>query len=138
MPIDNLTQNVEIIQTLGTFPNQDDGFTPEELKQKFDEGAKIIKEYINNVIVPSLKKLQEDKPEDGYSPQVRTEPIDGGYRVEIDYRDEAHDGALTTAIFEVKDGQKPVAGEDYFTQEDKKEIVDMVLSSIKNAEEVAY
>ena len=56
MIVENLNENVEIIQTLGTYPNQDQGLSAEDLKAKFDEAAKIIKAYLNEIIVPILRK----------------------------------------------------------------------------------
>ena len=56
MELETLTENVEIIQTLGTYPNQEDGLTPEELKEKFDTGSRVIKEFINNKVVPVVNE----------------------------------------------------------------------------------
>ena len=57
--IKDLTENVEIVQTLSTYPNQEDGLSDAELKAKFDEGAKIIKEYLNEELVPAVREIQE-------------------------------------------------------------------------------
>ena len=54
MAIEKLNENVEIIQTLSDYPNTDQGLTPAELKRKFDEGSRIIKDYLNEVLVPAI------------------------------------------------------------------------------------
>ena len=51
--LEKLTENVAIHQTLGDNPNTDgEGMTAQELKQAFDEPARIIRDHINNSIVP--------------------------------------------------------------------------------------
>ena len=42
---------MEIIAKLSDTPNVDDGLTAAQLKDKFDEGGKALKEYINNVLL---------------------------------------------------------------------------------------
>lgn len=37
-----------------------------------------------------------------------------------------------------KDGHTPVKGEDYFTEEDKQELVNLILAALPNSEEVNY
>lgn len=57
--------------------------------------------------------------------------IDGGNRVTFSYSDE--DGTKKTVTMDVmdgKDGTTPVRGVDYWTEEDKKEIVDEVLAEV--------
>ena len=51
MALEKLTENVEIHQTMGDTPNTD-GMTATDLKVKFDLAAKIIKQFINDKIIP--------------------------------------------------------------------------------------
>lgn len=54
MAISKLAKDLAIIQKLSDLPNATDGLTAEELKAKFDEGARLIKEYLNDVLVPAI------------------------------------------------------------------------------------
>ena len=56
MSLKKLEADLEIISKLGTNPGVDDGLSEEKLKAKFDEAASIIKDYINNVLVPEFEK----------------------------------------------------------------------------------
>lgn len=58
MALEKMTENVEIVQTLSTYPNQEDGLSAEELKAKFDAGAKALKEYLNGQVVPAVQELE--------------------------------------------------------------------------------
>ena len=49
-----LTSDLDIISMLDNEPNDVGGLTAEELKAKFDEGANLIKQYINEVLIPEL------------------------------------------------------------------------------------
>jgi hypothetical protein len=51
-----MSEDLNIISQLGTFPNLDDGLTAEELKKKFDEGGNKIKNYLNRDVVPQVVK----------------------------------------------------------------------------------
>lgn len=53
--IPKMTDNVNVIAGLNSRPNLRDGLTDEELKAKFDEAATLIKEYINNVLIPDIR-----------------------------------------------------------------------------------
>lgn len=46
MAITPFDKNVAIIQALSDLPNVSDLLTPAQLKAKFDEGARLIKEYL--------------------------------------------------------------------------------------------
>lgn len=50
-----LNTDLNIIQSLDDLPNAVGGLTADELKARFDEGCNIIKDYINNVLIPSLQ-----------------------------------------------------------------------------------
>jgi hypothetical protein len=56
MNVSELSENLAIIQQLRDHPNDEDGLTPDELKAKFDEAAGIIKEYLNEIIVPAVNR----------------------------------------------------------------------------------
>lgn len=57
MAIEKLSADLNIISKLGDYPLADDGLEPEQFKAKFDEAGKLIKQYINEVLVPSLDEL---------------------------------------------------------------------------------
>lgn len=59
MALEKLTDNVEIHQTLGDTPNSE-GMTAADLKAKFDQAAKIIKQFINDRIVPNALDKRGD------------------------------------------------------------------------------
>lgn len=90
MSIKKLTANVEVVQTLSTYPNQEDELSPEELKAKFDEGAKVIKDFINEQIVPAINEIQEKAPSGGsdnavlFTPQELTDEQKAQARKNID------------------------------------------------------
>ena len=55
MNVAEFTQDVEIIKKLGTYPNEgEDGLSEDQLKERFDQAAKYIKEYLNETVVPAL------------------------------------------------------------------------------------
>jgi hypothetical protein len=45
---------MEIIAKLSDTPNVDDGLTAFQLKEKFDEGGRAIKDYINNTLLQEV------------------------------------------------------------------------------------
>lgn len=57
MAIEKLSADLNIISKLGDYPLSDDGLEPDQFKAKFDEAGKLIKQYINEVLVPSLDEL---------------------------------------------------------------------------------
>ena len=57
MAIEKLSADLNIISKLGDYPLADDGLEPDQFKAKFDEAGKIIKQYINEVLIPSLDEL---------------------------------------------------------------------------------
>lgn len=57
MAFTQFTRDMDIIAKLSDSPNVDDGLTADQLKAKFDEGGKAIKDYINNtLLVEALEK----------------------------------------------------------------------------------
>ena len=59
MILQKMSDDVEIVQSLSTYPNQEDGLSAEELKAKFDQGPKALKNYLNNVLVPAVQEIQK-------------------------------------------------------------------------------
>lgn len=57
MAIEKLSADLNIISKLGDYPLSDDGLEPDQFKAKFDEAGKLIKQYINEVLIPSLDEL---------------------------------------------------------------------------------
>lgn len=55
-------KDMDIISLLDNAPNDVGGLTAEELKGKFDEGGKAIKDFINNVLLVELKKYTDEAP----------------------------------------------------------------------------
>ena len=99
MAIEKLTENVEIVQTLSTYPNQEEGLSDEELKAKFDQGSKIIKDFLNQVLIPAVNE--------GFGDMVRAVAIDKipvGHRVSFTF---SKDGTLNTEDFIVENGHSP-------------------------------
>lgn len=54
LQIDLLTGDLNIIQGLDDEPNDVGGLSAQELKAKFDEAGNIIKNYINNSLIPQV------------------------------------------------------------------------------------
>lgn len=57
MAIPQFNVDMDIISKLGEYPGSDDGLTPIAFKQKFDLAGKLIQEYINTILIPSLNVL---------------------------------------------------------------------------------
>jgi hypothetical protein len=56
MALKKLEADLNFISKLGDNPGVDDGLTTEEIKEKFDKSGNIIKEYINECLLPDLEK----------------------------------------------------------------------------------
>lgn len=54
MALEIMKENVQIIQSLSDYPNQEEGLTAGEMKAKFDEAAMRLQSYINGSIVPAV------------------------------------------------------------------------------------
>ena len=53
-----LSENlVTIIAPLGDEPNVDDGLSAQQLRNKFDEGGKNIRNFLNNTLSPAIKNF---------------------------------------------------------------------------------
>lgn len=54
----NLTffeKDMNIISALGDNPNSDNNLTAQDLKDKFDEGGKALKTFINSTLIPEIQ-----------------------------------------------------------------------------------
>lgn len=54
MGIPTFDVDVEIISKLSNYPGAEDGLTPEAFRARFDLAAKLIKEYLNTILIPNL------------------------------------------------------------------------------------
>lgn len=54
MTLTKLTADVENISKLPDLPNQNGGLTPAQLKAKYDQAGKDIKDFINNILISEL------------------------------------------------------------------------------------
>lgn len=62
MALEIMKENVQIIQSLSDYPNQEEGLTAGEMKAKFDEAAVRLKKYLNDLVVPEINgKLSGDE-----------------------------------------------------------------------------
>ena len=52
--IPEIQDDLDIIQKLDDEPNDTGGLTASELKAKFDESGNIIKNYLNNTLLPAI------------------------------------------------------------------------------------
>lgn len=55
--LDKFTEDLAIIQKLGTFPNQEQSLQPDEMKAKFDQAALAIQKYINQYLIPEIDRV---------------------------------------------------------------------------------
>ena len=84
MGISKFSYDMDIISRLSDAPNVDDGLTASQLKAKFDEGGKAVKEYINNTLTEEIdaKTVGTDNISDGaVTPEKLSEayvPAGGG------------------------------------------------------------
>jgi hypothetical protein len=54
MAIRLMTESLDIIASLSDEPNAEEGLTAEELKGKFDEGGKLIQQFLNEELIPDV------------------------------------------------------------------------------------
>lgn len=59
MAIQPMNDDVQIIQHLSDNPNQDDGLSAAQMKEKFDAASVLIKAYLNGTLVPAVQQLQK-------------------------------------------------------------------------------
>lgn len=60
MALSKFTKDMDIIAALDDEPNDVGGLTAAELKAKFDEGGKAVKEYLNDTLLTELDQQKED------------------------------------------------------------------------------
>jgi hypothetical protein len=60
MAIEALKENVSLHQLLGDEPNTDNGLSSDDLKAYFDRPSEIIRDYINNTVVPAVNQVNEN------------------------------------------------------------------------------
>ena len=53
----NFTKNVNNMQALSDRPNETDGLTSSELKERFDKAGSDIKEYLNGTLITELERI---------------------------------------------------------------------------------
>lgn len=63
MSLTKLTASVNNIQALSDKPNEIDGLTSAELKERFDRAGSTIKAYINEVLTTELDALFANQPD---------------------------------------------------------------------------
>lgn len=56
MALEIMKENVQIIQSLSDYPNQEEGLTAGEMKAKFDEAAVRLQAYLNGEVVPAVNE----------------------------------------------------------------------------------
>lgn len=55
MAISKVNEDLDIIQKLDTYPNDTDGLSAEELKERFDRAGNLLKTFLNEVLIPELE-----------------------------------------------------------------------------------
>lgn len=78
MGFTQFSYDMDIISKLSDSPNVDDGLTAAQLKARFDEGGKAIKDYINATLLPNLAERPDfhglvKSAADGFAPAVAGE-----------------------------------------------------------------
>jgi hypothetical protein len=71
MALTKLTADVNNIQALSDKPNEIDGLTSSQLKERYDRAGATIKQYINEVLIPELDTIIATIPDT--SQYVRTD-----------------------------------------------------------------
>lgn len=54
MAISKFSEDLDIIQKLDTYPNDTDGLSADELKERFDRAGNLLKTFLNEVLIPEL------------------------------------------------------------------------------------
>lgn len=54
MAISKFNDDLDIIQKLDTYPNDTDGLSADELKERFDRAGNLLKTFLNEVLIPEL------------------------------------------------------------------------------------
>jgi hypothetical protein len=56
MAIPKLETDVKIVSKIPNYPGSEGGLSPEAFKEKFDEAPQIIKDYLNEILIPEMDK----------------------------------------------------------------------------------
>ena len=122
MALETMKESVKIIQSLSDYPNQEEGLTAQEMKEKFDEAGVRLQQYLNGSVVPALNgKLDEVRLNEAVSDAVElafqsfdlekigAAPSGYGYGgLAIQLGVIANETALETALSSVYDKMEPV------------------------------
>lgn len=165
--IELLDGDLNIIQKLDDEPNDVGGLTAAELKHEFDKAGLAIQKYINETLVPKIIEedatnaaREEAEAERAAAENARSvwdyynsaKTYVPGNKVSykgssyinieacIDIAPDAADGGdfWTLIAARGEDGYTPVKGTDYWTEKDKKEIVDAIQISAKVENNILY
>lgn len=109
MALKNLLADLSIISKLGDNPGVDNGLSAEQIKAKFDEAANLIKDYINNYLLPELDKTVDVEA-------LLADILDAT----LSKSDKAANASATGAEFRALRGffEKAVHGGDYVLESD--------------------
>lgn len=101
MSIEQFTKDMDIISKLPDEPNDVGGLTAAELKAKFDEGGKALKQYINAVVYPAISgRYTGDLDLEGnrlVNVGAPVQDTDAVRKAELDALTAAHEGHTHTA-----------------------------------------
>lgn len=75
MAIPLFTEDMDIMSKLGDYPGSENGLSPQEFKQRFDLAGKLIKDFLNNTLIP-LANLTVDP--DAIVAEVLKKALDTG------------------------------------------------------------
>ena len=121
MALETMKESVKIIQSLSDYPNQEEGLTAQEMKEKFDEAGVRLQQYLNGSVVPALNgKLDEVRLNEAVSDAVElafqsfdlekigAAPSGYGYGgLAIQLGNIANETVLETALSSVYDKMEP-------------------------------
>ena len=121
-----------------------DGFSPSATVESNSDGAVISITDKNGTTTSQIYHGTNGLPgQDGFSPTVEVTDTETGVLLTITDIEGTktatiNDGKQGAQGVPGKDGHTPVKGVDYFTQEDKQEIIDAVKNSFVDGNEVSY
>lgn len=141
MNVAEFNKDVEVIQKLGTYPNEGDGLSADDLKAKFDEAAGIIKKYLNEIIVPALNNtLTAEEILQKISTGGNTDVNIGGREFTagtvIICSDPTREGFYMKSSLEGNDNGRPVAEMSGTVDDDTPVIIRNVAPGINNNDAV--
>lgn len=145
MALNRLTEDVNVISKLDNYPPDDPGMTPDKLKSLFDKGSNIIKDYINNTLIPQLEEQLGKgcvSPGNGTGNGIASVSLNEDYTLTINFTN----GDTYTTPVPIRgekgekgdDGHTPIKGTDYWTTADQASIVADVLAALPDGDGVMY